>query len=352
MAVAFRHVTRELLLVFLAVFALLLVVGLGGRFIGFVQEAAIGRFTAAALWQLLALRVPEFVQVTAPFALFLALLLTFGRLHAEREFVALVSGGASPARLVGYLLATAVPVAAAVAVLSLTVTPQARQLYAELSLAQLFDSEVDAVVPGAFHVHDDGRRVTYAQTVDREANRLAGVFMAERKGAVDITVWAESGRQHRLPATGSRFLELENGVRYEGAPGESGYRVVAFQRLGQRLEREPPLPKVDVRTFPTMALDASDPRQRAERQARIAMPLMTVVAALLAFGIARPRPRAGRFAKLLPGIGVFVAYYLLLAFTQDAVAEGTVPALLGWGVHGIMLALAGWLIRRGIRPAP
>ncbi len=352
MAVAFRYIARELLLLFLAVFALLLVVGLGGRFIGFLQEAAAGRFAAEVLWLVLLLRVPEFVQVTVPFAFFLALLLTFGRLHAEHEYVALLIGGASPGRIVGWLLAAAAPVAALVAALSFTVTPDARGAYAKLSLEQLADSELDAVVPGAFHVYSHGRRVTYTQEVDREANRLRGVFTAEQRGPLSVTVWAESGRQHRLPDTGSRFLELENGARYEGAPGDPNFRVVRFKRLGQRLERELPMPLEDARMSPTGALDAGDPREAAELQWRFALPLLTLIGALGAFGVSRGRPRAGRFARLLPGVGLFVAYYLLLVYAQDFVAEGVLPPALGlWWVHGLALAVAAWLSLRSARPA-
>ena len=350
--VAARYVVRELTLVFLGVFALLLIIGLSARFIGFLQGAADGRFTAEALWLLLALRIPEFVQVTAPFALFLALLLTFGRLHAEREYAVLATAGASPGRFVCWVLAIVVPVAALVAAMSLAVTPQARKLYAELSLEQLVDSELDALVPGAFHTHDGGRRVSYAQSVDRATNRLEGVFFAERQGSVDVTIWAESGRQHRHPVTRSRFLELHNGVRYEGRPGEAGYRVVEFERLGQRLERDAPVPLVDFRSFRFGDLDTEDPKQAAEFHARIAWPLMTVIAALAAFGMARPQPRAGRFARTVPGVALFVAYYLALVFSQDGVAEGIVPRFLGlWFVHAVMLAVAVWLILTGTRPA-
>ena len=352
MTLAFRYVARELALAFAGVLALLLVVGLGGRFVGFLQQAASGRFSAEALWLLLALRVPEFVQITVPFAAFLALLLTFGRLHAEREYMALVSGGAGAGRIVVWVLASAVPLAALVGTLSFGLTPEARRLYAELSLEQLFDSELDAIVPGTFHGHAAGRGTTYVRTVDRAANRLEDVFMARRDGRSSTVVWAESGRSYRSPTTGSRFLELRDGTRYEGEPGTAGYRVARFRRLGQRIEHELPLPRTDVRMAPTPALDVENPRQAAELQWRVSLPLMTIVVALLALGIAKPRPRAGRFARLLPGVALFVGYYLLLVFAQDAVAEGVVPAGLGlWGVHGFFAALAAWLIRSSGRPA-
>ena len=110
MVVAFRYVARELVLVFAITFVTLLAVALGGRFIGYLQDAALGRYSADALLTLIALRLPEFVQLTVPFAFFVAVLLTWGRLHAEREFAVLLGGGASPRRMLGWVCAVALPV--------------------------------------------------------------------------------------------------------------------------------------------------------------------------------------------------------------------------------------------------
>ena len=351
MPVAFKHVARELLLVFAGVFALLLAVGLGGRFIGFLQQAAVGRFTADALWLLLALRVPEFVQVTVPFALSLATLLTFGRLHADSEFVAFATGGVGPGRVVRWLLVCALPLAALVGLLSFGATPKARRAYAELAQEQLLNSGLDAVSPGSFHVRSGGERVTYAEAVDPDTDRLRGFFMAEQGEGPDVVVWAESARQHWLPTTGSRFLELEDGVRYEGVAGRADYRVLEFARLGQRLARAPTTPSRDPRALPTRGLDGADIRHVAEMQWRMALPLMTVIAALVALGVARPPTRGGRFARVMPGVGVFVGYYVALVVAQDALADGKPLAGAGlWLVHVMVLALAAWLLRRSWRP--
>ena len=350
MPVAFRHIARELALVFAGVFLLLLSVGLGGRFIGFLQQAAVGRFSADALWLLLALRVPEFVQVTAPFALSLATLLAFGRLHADHEFTAFTGAGVGPGRVVAWLLLVAVPLAGVVAALAFAVTPNARRAYAELAHQQLLDSGFEAVLPGTFHVQASGRRVTYAQAADTGSGRLRDVFMAERDGDRDVIVLAEDALARRL-ATGSRFLELRNGVRYEGAAGRADFRVVEFTRLGQRLTQAPLPPGRDPRAKASTRLDVADPRQAAELHWRIALPLFTVIAALVSLGLARPPTRGGRFARVMPGLGLFVGYYLLLVFAQDALADERLPPALGlWPVHGVLGLLAAWLLRRSWRP--
>ncbi len=353
MTVAFRYVAKELLAVFGMVFALLLVVGLGGRLIGFLQQAATGRFTADAVWLLLGLRVPEFVQLTAPFALTLALLLTFGRLHAEREFVVLTGGGASPVRLVLWVLAATAPVVALVGWLSLSVTPAARAAYAQVSLDQLSAVEFDVIRAGVFHSFSGGKRVTYAAEVDANAGRLRDVFMSERQGARHVTVWAEEGEIRRDRDTGERILLLRDGARHEGEPGAHAYTSMRFARMDQRVELEEFVrPTVDERALPTDALQTARTRDAAEFHWRIALPVLTLLTALAALGIARVRPRSGRFASVLPGVVLFIGYYLALVLLKNAIAGGLASTALGlWPVHVIAAALAWWLVRRSYSPA-
>ncbi|MYE12359.1 MAG: LPS export ABC transporter permease LptF [Gammaproteobacteria bacterium] len=353
MVVAFRYVGRELVLVFAVTFATLLVVALGGRFIGYLQDAALGRYSADALLTLISLRLPEFVQMTVPFAFFVAVLLTWGRLHAEREFAVLLGGGARPRRMLGWLGAVALPVGAVVGYLSLAVTPGAAKAFADLATAQRVSSEFEAITPGTFHDFDRARRVTYAREVSPDRQRLVDVFTDERQGGGGhVAVWAEAGSHYVAADTGSRFLVLENGTRYEGAPGLGGFRVVAFERLGQRVERNPITPtRIDPRTLPTTGLPRGGPEQVAELHWRLALPLVTVIGAFCAFGMARVRPRAGRFARIVPGVVLFSAYYLGCVALQSAIADGLVPPAVGlWPVHLLMALAAVALVRRAYRP--
>ncbi len=353
MVVAFRYVARELVLVFAAAFMTLLAVAVGGRFIGYLQDAALGRYSADALLTLIALRLPEFVQMTVPFAFFVAVLLTWGRLHAEREFAVLLGGGASPRRMLGWVCAVALPVGAVVGYLSLAVTPGAARAFSDLANAQRVSSEFEAITPGTFHDFDQARRVTYAREVSPDRQRLVDVFTDERGGGgVHVAVWAEAGSQYVAADTGSRFLVLENGTRYEGAPGRGRFRVVAFDRLGQRVQRSPiSRSRTDPRTVATSELQVADPEHIAELHWRIALPLVTVIGAFCAFGVARVRARAGRFARIVPGVALFSAYYLGCVALQSAIADGLIPAAMGlWPMHALVALAAVPLIRRAYRP--
>jgi lipopolysaccharide export system permease protein len=354
MVVAFRYITKELLLVFGAVFTVLLVIALGGRFIGYLQEAALGLYASDVLMTLLALRVPEFVQLTLPFAFFLALLMTYGRLHADQEFTVLLSSGANPARMLLWLSLIAFPIGALVGYLALSVTPITKAKVNEIFFEQRVVGQLETIKPGIFHAFDYGQRVTYTESVDTTGRRFSNVFTSESRGSDgDVMVWADSGSQYIDPVSGSRFLLLEKGTRYEGKPGRRDFRVIAFKRLGQRIERSgiSGLGN-DVEAIPSLQLDLSNNGQAAEMQWRVGLAVLTVIGSFCAFGLARVRPRAGRFAKIAPGMLVFFAYYILCMLTKNAVADGSLLGALGlWPVHALMVLVAVHLIRNSYEPA-
>ena len=103
--------------------------------------------------------------------------------------------------------------------------------------------------------------------------------------------------------------------------------------------------------MPTADLRADDLEHIAELHWRIALPLVTVFGAFCAFGIARVRARAGRFARIVPGVALFSGYYLGCVALQSAIADGLIPAAMGlWPMHALVALAAVPLIRRAYRP--
>ena len=348
----FRYLARETLIVFAGIFLILLVIVISGRFAGYLQEAAAGRISATALWMLISLRIPDFVQIVAPFSLFIGIVLTWGRLYVEQEYAALMSGGASPFRLLIWVGGVTVPIAALVAYDSLLLTPAARLTFVNLLADQRIVSEFDAIVAGEFRTFSGGKRVSFAEQVDRESKTIGGVFFADVDGNEITTIWADRGTYYHDPDTGSRHLSLEDGTRYEGTPGQSDYSEVQFAQLIQRIrvDDEPEIPS-DTSILPTSALSGENPEHVGELHWRIAMPVLTLVGGFVAFGVARVKPRAGRFGKVLPALLLFVLYYVLLVFGRTAIEDHEQLRVFGlWPVHAVMALWGGWLLHRTWKP--
>ncbi len=354
MAVAGRYIDRELVLVLVALTAVLLTVTVGGRFIAYLQDAALGKYTAESISRILWYRLPGFLQLLVPFAWFLAVLLTLGRLHAEQEMEVLKGGGVGPARLLGWLAVPALPVALMVGYFSLVLAPDYDRQLTEFIREQRANAEFRVMTPGVFQSFYRGQRVTYAGSVDKDGGVLTDVFMAELPpGKELITIRAEQGGQQIDPETGARYLVLANGHRYVGLPGRLDYRVVSFGRLKQHLEEGPQRRDFSIEARSTAEILARrDPEARAELHFRLALPLVVIIGGLVAAGIGRTKPREGRFARVLPGLGLFVLYYAALVFNRNAIAAGQIPPELGmWLVHGAFLAVGVALLRHSTLPA-
>jgi lipopolysaccharide export system permease protein len=354
MPILFRYITRELLLVFLVAALVLLLIGMGGRFIGYLQEAAMGRFAGGAVIRLMLLRLPEFFQIVLPFAFYLALVLTVSRLFADQELTVLMSSGVAPRRVVAWLLVSALLVAGIVGLLTLHVTPRLEFERGQFMHQQRVLRNFEGLLEGMFHTFSGGDRVSYAEEVSADRRRLRHVFLADRRGqAGNVTIWAEWGSQYVDERTGSRFLLLENGRRYEGTPGFGDYRVVEFGAMGQRIEPpDPRMARVRIGARPTRELMADgSPESMAELHWRLALPVMTLMAALFGFGLAKSKPRQGRFSTVVPALVAVLAYYLVLLLNQHALLLGWVPLAAGlWPSHAAALAFGLYLIRRVSRP--
>lgn len=352
MGVAARYITRELLAVLIVTTLLLLLIGVGGRFIGYLQDAVAGKYAADALLTIIQLRLPEFLQLIIPFALYLAVLLTLSRLHAESEMVVLQSGGLGPIRLLAWVGWPTLLLGGLVAWLALDYAPRSNQQLGNFFLEQRTRQDFQNVNPGVFNTNTRETRVLYAETVSEDRERLGTVFIWERLAdGREATTWAQTGRQRLDPETGSQFLVLEKGRRYEGTPGAAEYRVIEFKTLGQRISSDASgsnrvgISGILTRDLPT------EGKGSAEYHWRLSLPVFTVIAAMIAVAMARVRPRSSRFSRVLPGLLILLGYYLAMLGNQAMLEDGDVPHSVGmWPLHGLMLLVVIILLRRAARP--
>ncbi|NKB97434.1 MAG: LPS export ABC transporter permease LptF [Pseudomonadales bacterium] len=351
MSVAARYINREVAAIFVVTLLMLLLVAVGGRFIGYLQEAAMGKFTGATVLTIMYLRLPEFIQIVAPFALYTAIVLTMGRLYADQEMVVLQGAGAGTKKLLSWLSLPVGVVILGVAILALYATPMTLRELASFMTEQRSQSEFETVSPGTFHIYDRGRRVTYSEAMSQDRRELQQVFMAQRlEDGRQALIWADSGTQEVDLASGAHYLVLQDGRRYEGLPGTPGFRTIEFQELRQRLNISTVSRGPSVEALPLGEL-GSTAAEQAEWHWRFALPLFCLIGGMLGLGVSRVKPRQGRFARVVPSVLMMLIYYLLLLINRDALAEGQVTPTIGlWGVHAVFLAIAVSYLRRLGRP--
>ncbi len=188
---------------------------------------------------------------------------------------------------------------------------------------------------------------------------MNGVFLSDRErdddGNLTMTVTvAREGAMMIDPLTGARYIELLDGYRYSGYPGELDYEVARFDKFGELIEEVEggvrTADPVDGRSTRKL-LDSDLPEDKAALQWRIAIPVMVPIVAIIAMCLSRTDHRRGRYIKMAPAFLIYLAYLMLLANARTAMAEG--DALPGgmWGIHllflcGALLMLYGGALRQ------
>ena len=211
MTVASRYLNREILAIFVVTLLMLLMVAVGGRFIGYLQEAALGKFTGSTVLTIIGLRLPEFVQLVAPFAIYVAVVLTLGRLYAEHEMVVLQGAGVGTQKILQWLSLSVFAIVVLVALLAWYITPMSQRALVDFMAEQRAQSEFETVNPGAFHIYDFGRRVTYSRDMSDDRTVLYDVFLSQRlEDGRAVNIWAATGRQALDELSGSQFLILND----------------------------------------------------------------------------------------------------------------------------------------------
>ncbi len=312
----------------------------------FLADAAAGTLMAEAVAKLIALKVVVAMEVLLPVALYLTVVLGLGRLHADQEMTVLSACGVSPWRVHGAVLRLAVPVALLVALLSLYGRPWAYQQSYQLKARAEEDFNVAQMQPGRFYDNPRGNRVLMAEGVDRDLDRLTGVFISSQVGDKRRVAHARQAYRRVDPDSGTATMVLVDGSLYLLDRDGSKDRVTRFGEM--RLHLTPR--RLGYKRKAAQSLDlasSSDPQDVAELQWRLSTPVTTLLLSMLAVQLSRAAPRGGRYAKLLVAVAIFALIYQFGALVKTWVEQGLVAPFPGiwWLDVLLVLVLATFLWR-------
>lgn len=280
-------------------------------------------------------------------SMFIAVVVTLGRMYRDSEMVIWFASGVGLTRFVKPVLWTAAPVMLVVAAAMLVVWPWVNRQTAELKERYTQRSDLSRVTPGVFQSSSDGRRVFFVERESPDGVNARNVFILNRDDKGESVVSARSGR---LESSGDdRFLVLERGERnqIDTATGETDvahfehYRVLADDASVRRAEARPPkaVPTPDLIAEPTLPY-------QGELVWRLGLILAAFNLLLLGVGLSASNPRRPSNWNLLFALLAFLVYYNLVTLSQNWVAMGRIslgPALIV--LHGTAFAFALVLMR-------
>lgn len=347
-----RYILRELAGSFLASTAVLTLVTFSGLITDLLSKIARGKVPAGLLLSQLGLRSLDILPLLLPLALFLGVLLAYGRLYRDSEISVLTAAGLGLRQLARPALWLVLPVALLVGITSLWLAPSALRTSEAMIEEANRSLLVAGLEPGRFIELPGRHSVVYLGEMSPDGSEFRRLFVhSERDGRVDV-VTAEIGQLFQESQGDERYLSLTEGFRVEGEVGRRDYRMMRFARNDIRVPEGEPAERGRAEQVEStrQLLENDDPVARAELHWRVGAPLATLILAMLALPLARTPPRAARYGRILVALLSYVLYLNLLGLGRAWIADGSIPAWLGlWWVHALALAATLLLIRSDTR---
>jgi lipopolysaccharide export system permease protein len=341
-------VRRELARSFGATLVVILTIVLTMLLIRTVGQAAKGQVSPQDVVLLLGYVALGNLPTMLALSLFVAIVVTLGRMYRDSEMVIWFASGVGLSRFVRPVLRTTWPVLAVIAVLMLVVWPWGNRNGAELRERYAQRSDLSRVAPGVFQQSSDGKRVFFIERDGADAGQARNVFILSN---IDDKESVTAANRGRLETQGEdRVLVLESGHRNDidlktGDKAQASfedYRVIVGEKAARVAAQQPP------RSMGTLDLLADPtPRHQAELSWRIGLTLGAANLLLLGIGLAATQPRRASNWNLLFALLGFVVYYNLINLSQAWIASGRLSMgaallILHGGTFAAALALIAW----------
>ncbi len=320
-----RYLLRQVVATTLVVTGFLAFIMIGGRLIKYFGIAAQGGLDVSALFLIVAYRMPDFLTLILPLGFFTGLMLVFGRLYVDHEMAVINASGISRDSLGIMLWPFVLLLMISEAGLTLFAAPWGFEHATKVMSEQSSKKGFDLVSPRKFIT--SGSYTFYAEDQSPDKTTLLKVFVHQNApNGSDVLIVAQQAVRLIDPKHLNTIVELHNGRRYELKAGQLHYSEAQFATYRLNLNDAQ---SADVMATPTESMRTTDlmahlkdAKSLSELGWRWSMPIMILIAVILALPLSEVSPRQGRFLRLFPALLLFVALVIGLLATKLRISKG------------------------------
>jgi len=337
------YIIREIVKTFLGVTSILLMIFLSALLLRLFDDAARGLFQVNTIMLLMGFKSIGNLVFILPLSMYLSILLALSRLYKDNEMAALAASGIGELQVLRSVIILSVLFAVFVGFLTLFIAPWAQHQTDVITAKSKVSSEVTGINPGRFRDLSGGQGTLYVQHVNEDKTKLKNIFVQANNEEGDIIVTAESGYKYLDQKTGDDFIELANGFRYQGNPGDSNYSIVHFAKHGIRIRKKPPtnIYYHKLATKTKTLISSTKLTDKIELHSRISFMFLCLVLSILAVPLSRTSPRQGQYAKLTVAILIYISYANLININRVWLEKGKIPIEASfWWLHLVMFIIA------------
>ena len=363
MSIIDRYVVRQVLTPFLLGLLVFTFIFIIPPLIEYAEGLVAKGVSGPLIAGLIALLIPQALAITIPMSLLLALLIAFGRLSADREFVAMQACGISLRRLLRPVAIIAVSAWALTSYVLIDLVPGSNQRFLEI-VFDVASVRAEGEVKARTFYTDFPNFVLYVREIPPDGRGWTDVFLADLREAQHNAVYvAKSGRvyidrEHRLIN-----MELLGATQHfidaEGKPTvHSSKRAVftvdpaaSFSKLTAKNARQMSIAELRQEIAnrrqlidPATNGPLSTHNEEMEIHKRFSIPVACLVFGLIGLALGATHRRDGALGSFVIGIAVVFAYYVPLMIGPSLVKGHYLAPWLGSWLPNLALGALGILM--------
>jgi LPS export ABC transporter permease LptF/LPS export ABC transporter permease LptG len=363
-----RYLVREIALPFAISLLVLTFVLMIPPILQRAQELIAKGVEVSIVARALMLLAPQALCNTIPMSVLLGILVGFGRLSGDREFVTMQACGVSLMRLLRPVALIALLGTAATAYEIIVALPGSNQAFRTI-VADVMEERIESTLAPRVFFDDFPHRVIYVRDLPAGGG-WREVFLGDQSEAGYYTVYfAREGRIRLDREQKLVQLELIDGSSHRTSLiNQESYEPTEFERLTINFDpdtvfRPAPPPGTPEKSIAQLRESIAEERarggpafsQRFMIHYKFALPLTCPILALIGLALGASNHRGGRLTSFVFGFGVILFNYVLV-YGARAVALGgrLTPELAAWVPNIFMsvvaVGLMAWRIRAGDQP--
>lgn len=348
------YLCKDILIYSLSIFSLVTVIISLQQFAYIFSKFNDGNIPLNLTLNVLWYSLPHMWLYIAPLSLFIGIILAYGRMHVDSEFIVWSTSGVGLWNIVKITMFPSVLVAAFTAFLSIYYVPYADNYRDSLLNSNAEKNLIMSLPVGKFQKIFN-EQVMFIQGKDKDGF-LEGVFLAKINtdtNKFNDVIYSKKAYVEVKP-DGSVYLIFLDGQRIGYSSlifeSEGSLSNLSFEEYGRELVFEKTEVNADKTLTTPELIQEGTYGTLGELYSRLSLPISILILSIIAVPLARVNPRAGKFGNLLPGIAIFLLYInsinMLKRYAVSHNANILIPIFL---THMFFLLLGVYLVQRSLR---
>ena len=350
-----RYVRRNLVTLFFAIAFIIGLVLFGNQFVLMVQESVEEGIPIQELMPLVSFNMIRDMSLVMSLSLFLAIILAISQFYKNSEAIVMNSLGLSDKHFIVFIQPIVLLTFVMIFFLTIYAVPWAKQQKNIMEEETKNASEFSFITEGEFEIFKEGDIVFYAsesKSLDTTGKQnMEEIFIYAFDDGNPVIVLASEAKKYIDSKSNSTYLQLKDGIRYMGIPGNKNKNILNFDLYDLEIIsgaiQKSLVMYTEIEGKNTLDLIREGGRYaNAELQWRLSQPIAVLILSVIGVFLGKASPRGGKGVNLLVGVVVFMVYYNGLLIAKSAIELGQIDAIIGlWGVHLCMLILILLLYR-------